>query len=97
MPRRGWLRDGLAGRETTMTITYEGECCQDCLCFMANGECGDARESEAQQAKIAARWTAEQMRHMVAGGEDCGFSWRACDACAGLAGDRYTFAVLGAD
>ena len=84
-----------------MRVIYEGECCEDCILLLANGECGTGEESDAQMARIQNVWTPEEVQHMCAAcDEDCEgpFSWRPCECCESpLGGSRHRFVVLGPD
>jgi hypothetical protein len=77
-----------------MRVTYEGECCVDCLLFLANGD-----DDSGVSARIANIWTPDEMAHMVVTSSeetDEEFSWRPCECCESeLGGSRHGFAVLG--
>lgn len=76
------------------TVIYEGECCEDCLLYLANGE-AEGVDCDTLQAAISAR---HPVGHPVpACEEDCEgwFSWRECQCCGSqLGGNRHPFAVL---
>jgi hypothetical protein len=81
-----------------MTVTYEGECCDDCICFLANGDCGTPERTAEIAAAIEGNWSQDEVGHMCANcDEDCEgqFSWRPCEACGSTwGGGRHKFAVL---
>lgn len=68
-----------------MIVTHEGDCCIDCLAYLANGDCPEQAE------KIHRVWPEGGL---VAACEGW-FSWSPCEACGDtLEGDRHRFAVL---
>jgi len=81
-----------------MRVRFEGECCEDCILLLANGECGTPEESDAHMQKIRNIWSEDEVRGMVAScDEDCEgpFSWSPCECCeSALGGSRHKFAVL---
>jgi len=81
-----------------MKVTYEGECCENCIQLLANGECGTAEESDAHMARIRNVWSEDEVAGMVAAcDQDCEapFSWRQCECCESkLGGSRHRVAVL---
>lgn len=76
-----------------MEVTDTIEVCADCLLFIANG---DLPEDDGDADRVVAG-VASLGGHVVAGGpdgDDAGFSWRACECCGGLAGDRFYASIL---
>ena len=72
-------------------VVYEGECCEDCALYIANG---DATDEHA--ARVDSNWPDGGL--VLACAEDCEgwFSWSECDCCGSrLGGNRHPFAVLG--
>jgi hypothetical protein len=82
------------------TIDYEGECCVDCLVYIANGDTPPEMNEEDTVAWLDGIWRRHPTGHLVPTcEEDCEghFSWRPCDCCgSNLGGDRHPFAVLDA-
>jgi len=80
-----------------MRVKIEGQCCTDCLFYLANGD-GD----EAHAARVAATLGADAMHASVTCDNECPhgascdeFSRRPCEACGTtLAGERHAFVVL---
>jgi hypothetical protein len=73
--------------------------CIDCLHMIVNGECSRcADEACSTWAGQLRTWGAEDVTHLVAGGEDdLGFMWDRCDGCGeGTGGERFSAAILGA-
>lgn len=74
-----------------MRVKEELAVCQDCLMVIANGDySGIAEEDLARVTKA----TDALGRYACADGDDLGFSWRPCECCEGLAGDRYKVVIL---
>lgn len=74
------------------------EVCPNCLQYLANGfdgmDLGEVDEAliVAGEQALVAGW--DTPAHVVAHGVESSFSWSRCEMCDGLAGDRYTAAVL---
>ena len=67
-----------------------GECCDDCTVAIANDDytgMNDAQES-------ATRAGLDRIGQWLIVGEETGFSWRRCDVCDGLAGNRHAVGYL---
>lgn len=79
-----------------MRVKHEGECCVDCLHYLANGD--QPTDRDAWGARVNARWTADELRHASAACEencDGSFSWKPCGFCGSpLGGDRHSFVIL---
>lgn len=74
------------------------EVCPNCINYLANGFDGmdltpvEELAIELGEASLVESWDGPV--HIVAHGVDSSFSWSPCDMCNGLAGDRYTAAIL---
>ena len=70
---------------------YElGTCCDDCVQAIANDDytgMDDAREQEVRAGL-------ERIGEYLIVGDEYGFSWRRCDVCDGLAGNRHDIGYL---
>ncbi len=64
------------------TERWELDVCSDCVQLIANGDTG---HEEVPHALLPA-WDGH---HLVVVGDGDGFSWRRCEGCGGLAGDRW--------
>ena len=74
------------------TQTREYSVCSDCLAWLANADASGI--APAQREAYLARLQAFETRpdhpgHVVAIGDSLGFSHSRCEACGGLAGDRF--------
>jgi hypothetical protein len=74
-----------------MRIKEELSVCSDCLIMVANNDPSGIDERDYKRVTSAVRALGP---HAVADGEDLGFSWRDCECCQGLAGERYKVAIL---
>jgi hypothetical protein len=75
-----------------ITQTREYAVCADCIVWLANADASgiDADKREASLARLKAFETnPDHPGHVVAIGEALGFSPSRCEACGGLAGDRF--------
>jgi hypothetical protein len=61
-----------------------GECCNDCTIAIANDDYSGMDTAQEERT----RQGIEAVGEYLIVGEECGFSWNACDVCGGLAGDR---------
>jgi hypothetical protein len=64
--------------------------CDDCIQAIANDDYTGMDDSREQ----AVRAGIERLGQHLVIGEECGFSWRSCAVCRGLAGNRHTVGYL---
>lgn len=64
--------------------------CGNCLQVHANGE---YEPYEGDPVPLST-YELPEGAHFALGGEELGFSWRKCDGCNNLAGDRYSLNVI---
>lgn len=78
-------------------VRFEGECCQDCLFFIANGDLPHGTTKEQDEkfiARIMERWPGDRY-HLCVGKELDEFSNSKCGSCGTyVAGSRHEFIVL---
>lgn len=78
-------------------LHYKGECCTDCLFFIANGDLPHENTKEQDEkfiARIQKNWPGRKY-HLSVGDRTNEFSVSECDSCGSrLAGERHEFVVL---
>jgi hypothetical protein len=69
--------------------------CSDCVVAIANDDFTGMDDTTERRVRAGIRCIALRTGgQLVAGGEALGFSWRECECCGALAGERYSVAVL---
>lgn len=70
--------------------------CGDCIVAIANDDYTGM--DDATERRVRAGIRCIELRtggQLVLGGEELGFSWRECECCGALAGDRYRALLMG--
>jgi hypothetical protein len=67
--------------------------CDSCACAIANDDYSGM--DDAEESSVRAGLARLNQRGYAVLGDEYGFTWRACECCGGLAGNRHTVALLG--
>jgi hypothetical protein len=67
--------------------------CDDCACVIANGDYSGV--DPADETRVRAGVSELNQRGYPVVNDEYGFSWRPCECCGGLAGNRSHAAILG--
>ena len=79
-----------------MKIIKEFSVCGNCIQAIANDDYSGMSDEEAEKVSNTISKEEVDNRYLVIGdGENEGFSWRNCDLCNDLPGERYKAALLG--
>ena len=75
---------------------YKQKICTDCLLMLVNGESDHSEEELKRMDKTLEEWakdgyTPAGMATDKNGNCEPSFSWRRCDLCGQIAGDRYEY------
>jgi len=67
--------------------------CDDCTMAIANNDYNGMGNATETRVRLAVHALAHQGYPVI--GEDQGFSWRACDCCKAMAGNRHECSLIG--